>query len=250
MARSSDPKKLALWQGRFQRFLDSGLAVARFCAVEDVAESSFYYWQKKLGPQVLRRPACAEDHGTCAEDHGTCAEDHGARADDCGAGSEDHGVFRPVTVMPATCGVVVRLPGGTRIEVDADHLDAIRAVVAETVRVDQGRAAHRNVSSNNQVTRKAFSNNRGTRKASSNVTGQPCAIQEPKAIEFPQCPACSSEPRASPRAAVRWRFTLCFQRKPDNPSHMAEELPSNNRVIRKASSDNQVIRKRGGTVSC
>ncbi len=66
MARSSDPKKLALWQGRFQRFLDSGLAVARFCAVEHVSESSFYYWQKKLGPQALRRPARAEDRATRA----------------------------------------------------------------------------------------------------------------------------------------------------------------------------------------
>ncbi|MCP5118230.1 MAG: hypothetical protein GY953_46035 [bacterium] len=132
MARSSDPKKLALWQGRFQRFLDSGLAVARFCAVEHVSESSFYYWQKKLGPQTLRRPA---------------------RAEDCATRAEDRGVFRPVTVVPATCGVVVRLPGGTRIEVDAGQLDAIRAVVAEAVRVDHGQAADRNVSSDNQVIR-------------------------------------------------------------------------------------------------
>ena len=140
MARSSDPKKLTLWQGRFQRFLDSGLAVARFCAVEDVSESSFYYWQKKLGPQALRRSAPAEDRGAPAEDRYARVEDRGA--------------FRPVTVVPAKCGVVVRLPGGTRIEVDADHLEAIRAVVAETVRVDHGRAAERNVSSDNQVIRK------------------------------------------------------------------------------------------------
>jgi hypothetical protein len=45
-------------------------------------------------------------------------------------------VFRPVTVVPATTGVVVCLPGGTRIEVDARQLDAIRAVVAEAVRTD------------------------------------------------------------------------------------------------------------------
>ena len=51
MARSSDPKKVALWQRRFRRFLDSGLSVGRFCAAERVSESSFYYWQKKLGPR-------------------------------------------------------------------------------------------------------------------------------------------------------------------------------------------------------
>ena len=117
MARSSDPKKLALWQGRFRRFLDSGSAVARFCVIEHVSESSFYYWQKKLGPRARRRRTRAEDRGACAE---------------------DRGVFQPVTVVPAVCGVLVRLPGGAQIEVGPEHLDAIRAVVAETVRVDRG----------------------------------------------------------------------------------------------------------------
>jgi hypothetical protein len=122
MARSSDPKKLALWQGRFRRFLDSGLAVARFCANEHVSESSFYYWKKKLGPQAVRRSTRAEGRGVC---------------------SEHLGVFQPVTVVPAACGVLVRLPGGTQIEVGTEHLDAIRAVVAETVRVDRNGEADR-----------------------------------------------------------------------------------------------------------
>ncbi len=115
MVRSPDPKRLALWQGRFQRFLDSGLAVARFCAVERVSVSSFYYWQKKLGPQTLRSSACAD-------------------------GRE---VFRPVTVVPAVCGVLFRLPGGTRIEVGAEHLEALRVVVAEAMRIDRGWEADR-----------------------------------------------------------------------------------------------------------
>ncbi len=162
MARSSDPKKLALWQGRFQGFLDSGLTVARFCAVEHVSESSFYYWQKKFGPQALRRPARAEDCDARAKDRDTRAKDRGV----C---TEGRGVFRPVTVVPATCGVVVRLPGGTRIEVDADPLDAIRAVVAETVRVDHGRAAGRNVSSDNQVNNLS-SDNQVVRKCGGTVS--------------------------------------------------------------------------------
>ncbi len=154
MARSSDPKKLALWRDRFQRFLASGLAVARFCAVEQVSESSFYYWQKKLGPQGLRRLAGAKDRDIAAENYDT-------RIDD----AEGRGVFQPVTVVPARCGVVVRLPGGTRIEVDADQIDAIRAVVAETVRCDLGqptgqppgqppaRAGDRSTSSDSQFIR-------------------------------------------------------------------------------------------------
>ena len=126
MARSSDPKKLALWQGRFRRFLDSGLAVARFCAIEHVSESSFYYWQKKVGARALRRPTRAEGRNACSEGRD--------------AYSEDHGVFQPVTVVPAGCGVLVRLPGGTQIEVGAEHLDAIRAVMAETLRAETLRA--------------------------------------------------------------------------------------------------------------
>ncbi len=131
MARSSDPKKRSLWQGRFQRFLDSGLAVARFCAIEHVSESSFYYWQKKLGPQALRRPTRAENHDACAGNHDACAGNHDA-------GSEDRNVFQPVTVVPAVCGVLIRLPGGTQIEVGPEHLDVIRAVTAEVARGEHG----------------------------------------------------------------------------------------------------------------
>jgi hypothetical protein len=134
MARSSDPKKLALWQGRFRRFLDSGSAVARFCAIEHVSESSFYYWQKRLGAQARRRP-------TRAEGRGACSEDRSVRAEGRGTGAADYGVFQPVTVVPGVCGVLVRLPGGTQIEVGAEHLDAIRAVMAETVRADRSEEA-------------------------------------------------------------------------------------------------------------
>ncbi len=77
MARSSDPKKLSLWQGRFRRFLDSGLAIARFCAIEHVSESSFYYWQKRIGPQARRRRTRAEGRDACSEDRGVRAEGRG-----------------------------------------------------------------------------------------------------------------------------------------------------------------------------
>jgi hypothetical protein len=133
MARSSDPKKAALWERRFRRFIESGLPVARFCVAEHVSESSFYYWQKKLGPQVLRRPVRAKNRDACAE---------------------DHGVFRPVTVVSPTCGLVVRLPSGARMEVDAGRLDTILAVVAEMVRADHDLTTRRNMSSATQVIRK------------------------------------------------------------------------------------------------
>ena len=140
MARSSDPKKAALWQGRFRRFLDSGLPVGRFCAAEQVSESSFYYWQKKLG--ALRRG------------RGVGAEDHAAGCGTRRAVTRDRSLFRPVAVVPAPCGVVVRLPGGTRIELEASPLDIIRAVVAETVRADHGLTTRPNMPTERQVFQK------------------------------------------------------------------------------------------------
>jgi hypothetical protein len=137
MARSSDPKKAALWQRRFRRFLDSGLPVVRFCAAEQVSESSFYYWQKKLG--ALKRG------------QGASAEDHAAGCGDPRAVTLGRRLFRPLTVVPATCGVVVRLPGGTRIEMEASQLDVIRAVVAETVRADHGLTTRPNMPTQRQV---------------------------------------------------------------------------------------------------
>ena len=142
MARLSDPKKVALWERRFRRFLDSGLPVARFCAAEPVSEASFYYWRKKLGPRKLGRQRGGRAVGV---------EDGTAGRGGWHSITDDQRVFRPVTVVPATCGVVVRLPGGTRIDVDAEHLDAIRAVVAETVRVDHDLTTRPSIPSENHL---------------------------------------------------------------------------------------------------
>lgn len=147
MARSTDAKKLALWQGRFRRLADSGLSVVQFCAVEGVSEASFYYWQKKLGPtSTRRRRACAKNRSIDADGHGR------AGSESRRAGATGRGVFKPVTVVPGLPGVVVvRLPGGTRIEVDASHLDAVQAVLAVTVRGDHDRAAGQEVPSDSHV---------------------------------------------------------------------------------------------------
>jgi hypothetical protein len=60
-----------------------------------------------------------------------------------------------VTVVPpdrlATGGIVIQLPGGTRIEVDANHLDAIRAIVAEMLRADHDQASRPHASADNRI---------------------------------------------------------------------------------------------------
>ncbi len=123
MVRRSDAGKDAEWRKRFERFRRSGLTVARFCDGERVSVASFYYWRKKLGQTAPRRRTRSRP-----------------------------GVFRPVTVIPATRAVaaatsagvpassriVIQLPCGTRIEVGAEHLDAVRAVVGEVARAHGG----------------------------------------------------------------------------------------------------------------
>lgn len=125
MSRPSDPKKLAVWRERFERLSRSGLTVARFCARERVSVALFYHWRKKLGQAALRRRVPAR-----------------------------RGIFRQVTVVPvpplvvptapgvapspAVSSVSIQLPCGTRIEVHAEHLDAVRAVVGELARAGRG----------------------------------------------------------------------------------------------------------------
>ena len=112
MSRSPDPKKPAVWRGRFDRFSTSGLSVARFCVRERVSVASFYHWRKKLGAQAARKPPRPWS-------------------------SMRGAAFQPVTVVPGARGVFIELPGGTRIEVRAEDLAAVRAVVAEVARSDR-----------------------------------------------------------------------------------------------------------------
>ena len=137
MSRSLDPTKLAMWRERLERFSSCGLAVARFCAREGVSVASFYHWRKMLGHKGRRRRT---------------TDGHPRHRTGPAGG---RGVFQPVAVVPAARGVVtvasrcvpavrgvsIQLPCGTRIEVDAGDLDALRTVVAEVVRADSGRDA-------------------------------------------------------------------------------------------------------------
>lgn len=113
MPRHSDDTTREAWRKRFQRFAKSGLPVARFCARQGVSVASFYNWRKKL-------------------------MSNGSRRRPSGRGP----AFQPVAVVPATAGVSIHLPCGTRIEVGAADLDTVRAVVAEVARAERGPQRH------------------------------------------------------------------------------------------------------------
>lgn len=95
--------KEALWQGRVRRFRRSGQTVREFCAAEEVSTASFYQWRRRL---AQRRPP---------------------RADVAGRAS----AFQAVRVRAVVSAISVHLPGGARIDVPVEQLDALRAVVEE-----------------------------------------------------------------------------------------------------------------------
>lgn len=133
MPRLADPKKLAGWRQRLERFSKSGLPVGRFCAREGVSTASFYHWRKKLDVENGRR------RGTHRQ-----AQRRPDRAN-------GRGGFQPVAVVPVGPGsvpaipvIVIQLPCGTRIEVGGGDLDVLWTVVAEVARAgrgDEGRTA-------------------------------------------------------------------------------------------------------------
>jgi transposase-like protein len=125
MPRRSDPSKLAVWRERFERFSKAELAVGPFCDREGVSTATFYHWRKKLGLNGRSRSAAERQTGLRT------------------GPAERPSRFQRVTVVSGTSPILpkarvicIQLSCGTRIEVSAEDLDALRAVVAEVVRAD------------------------------------------------------------------------------------------------------------------
>jgi hypothetical protein len=124
MARSFDSDKAAAWRRRFGRFKRSRLTVTQFCRQEGVSTASFYWWRKRLADPQAPRPNGKARRRTSKRDAGRVP------------------AFQTVRVTPAGAPLSVHLPGGMRVEVPADNLDVVRAVVGELAKrsaaLDQG----------------------------------------------------------------------------------------------------------------
>ncbi len=138
MARRSDSVKDAEWRKRLGRFSRCGLTVARFCSGERVSVASFYYWRKKLGQTALRRrvPARPGVFRQVAVVQAAPELDRAAAAVVPVAPASwrsTRTAVAPVAAagVAAASRVSIQLPCGTRIEVDAAHLDAVRTVIGE-----------------------------------------------------------------------------------------------------------------------
>ena len=105
MVRGCDGAKARVWRERFLRFDDGGMTISKFCVAEGTSTASFYAWRRKLA-----RPQQATPR------------------------KKKPSAFEPLSIAAAT--VVIRLPGGTSIEVPAHSEHALRAIVGQLMRAD------------------------------------------------------------------------------------------------------------------
>lgn len=114
---SASRDRAEVWRERLQRFKQSGLTVANFCQREGISVPSFYEWRRRLAevsavPQV-KRPVSTQRRETA--------------------------VFQQV-MLAAGGTVTVEWPNGVRMELPAQQVPLVQAVVAELLRNQAGRA--------------------------------------------------------------------------------------------------------------
>ncbi len=103
----------AAWRERMRRYERSGLTVTRFCDQEGVSAPSFYQWRKRLAS----RPA-----------PGGQSAPRTAPA------------FRQLTLAPSGDVMSIELAGGARLQLPAENLPLVRAVVAELLEAERVRS--------------------------------------------------------------------------------------------------------------
>ena len=111
--------KAAVWEERLRRYGRAGLTVAEFCRREGVSAPSFYQWRRRLAevPPVA----------------GSTRSTRGSKLDATSAFQQ---------VLLAGAGVVaIELPSGVRVELPADRLPLVRAVVADLLAAETSRPA-------------------------------------------------------------------------------------------------------------
>ena len=110
----------AAWRERIGRYERSGLTVTRFCEREGVSAPSFYQWRKRLAahPAPDRRAAQRNQRAPISQQP----------------------AFRQLTLAPGGGVMSIELAGGARMELPAENLPLVRAVVAELLQAERLRS--------------------------------------------------------------------------------------------------------------
>ena len=115
----NESSKASVWQERLRRYGRSGLTVAEFCRRDGVSIASFYEWRRRLAEAspLAGSTSCPR-----------------------GPDSDERASFQQVLLAGA--GVVaIELPSGVRVELPADQLTLVRAVVADLLEAETSRPA-------------------------------------------------------------------------------------------------------------
>lgn len=110
--RSGQDRAL-VWGELLRRYEQAGLTVAEFCRREGVSVPSFYQWRKRLAPSMGQQSKWAKRRHTPAA------------------------VFQQV-LLTSGAVVAVELPSGVRMELPAQQVQLVRAVVAELLDAETG----------------------------------------------------------------------------------------------------------------
>jgi transposase-like protein len=104
--------RAAVWGQRLERYRQAGQTVAEFCRQEGVSVPSFYQWRQRLAqPSRGQRPKRAPGR-------------HAHRAP----------AFQQVMLSGGVVTAV--LPSGARLEVPAQQVELVRAVLAELLQAE------------------------------------------------------------------------------------------------------------------
>ena len=103
--------RAAVWSERLRRYERAGQTVVEFCRREGVSVPSFYHWRKRLASSIGQQSKWGTRRDTQAP------------------------VFQQVMLTGG--GVVaVELPSGVRMELPAQQVQLVRAVVAELLEAE------------------------------------------------------------------------------------------------------------------
>ena len=105
--------KAAVWQERVRRYERAGVTVAEFCRQEGVSVASFYQWRKRLAQPSIDQRSKRAPH---------------RRAQALPA-------FQQVMLAGGPV-VAVELPSGVRMELPAQQMELVRAVVADLLEAE------------------------------------------------------------------------------------------------------------------
>jgi len=117
MARTSEDEmrsgqdRVGVWGERLRRYERAGQTVADFCRREGVSVPSFYQWRKRLASSIVQPSTGATRRAPQTP------------------------VFQQVMLTRGAV-VAVELPSGVRMELPAEQVQLVRAVVAELLEAE------------------------------------------------------------------------------------------------------------------